>query len=455
MEPLTGEALEARIKELEEERDRLLAETPFVRYAPCKTSHGKIRLAFNKRIGCLRKHGVENPLQIDTVKVQMIDTRKARYGSGHGNVQKMLNTKIEKYGNKSGNVQQMMATKRILYDGSIFGDKSKIRQKNMLKYGYPQGNVKQMLQTKQQKYGNAFGDIDKIQQTKLERYGKSKYNVDKCRKTNIERHGYPQGPVDKQIHTKLRKYGNAFGDKHKIEQTKLERYGNPLYVNHEQGCQTRHKLYGYRAFNMRTATQTCKTLYGVDWACQLPQCIKHNGRMTSAINKWWQSKLQQALGITFELDSFHINAYTYDLSYITQTCKLLIEVNPSFTHNSTYTFQYSVGRTNYNNPLHLKQPTYHLTKTLVALQHGFVCISIWDWDNVDYVIDIIRRHIEHLPIDSTDMSKNPQFAKDYVIHKHWHNYKTGKHIEDCGQDEQEMIDAGYVAVYDCGHAVQN
>lgn len=90
MEPLTGEALEARIKELEEERDRLLAETPFVRYAPCKTSHGKIRLAFNKRIGCLRKHGVENPLQIDTVKVQMIDTRKARYGSGHGNVQKML-----------------------------------------------------------------------------------------------------------------------------------------------------------------------------------------------------------------------------------------------------------------------------------------------------------------------------------------------------------------------------
>lgn len=71
MEPLTGEALEARIKELEEERDVILQtaskERPqhkrYSQYTICKRT-------YNSRISNLRKYGVENTAQLKRIYKQ-------------------------------------------------------------------------------------------------------------------------------------------------------------------------------------------------------------------------------------------------------------------------------------------------------------------------------------------------------------------------------------------------
>ena len=343
MEPLTGEALEARIKELEEERDRLLAETPFVRYAPRKTSHSTIKTKYNRKITCLCKYGVEHSNQCKDVTAKMVASKRAKYGNGMGNVAKQRQTNLERYGNAWGNVAKSIETKRTKWGDSL-------------------SNINKMLETKQ------------------------------------------------------RLYGNAFGPKQKINATTLQRYGVP-------------------------------------WFCMTKKCRDANGRPISAINKYWHDKLQQELFINCGYDEISLCRFSFDLNYSNEHCKLLIEINPTFSHNAAYGFAYAMGKSTHNCPYAFD---YHFNKTQLALKHGYTCITIFEWMDDNEVIDTIRKHLAGEPVDSTDFALNPQLSDDKsTIRKHWHNFKTRQYAKDCGQDAQEMLDAGFLPVYDCGHAVQN
>lgn len=58
----------------------------------------------------------------------------------------------------------------------------------------------------------------------------------------------------------------------------------------------------------------------------------------------------------------------------------LIEINPTFTHNSTFTpFEY-------NKPL---AKTYHKNKSDIASKHGFKCIHIFDWEEPTKIINLL------------------------------------------------------------------
>lgn len=59
---------------------------------------------------------------------------------------------------------------------------------------------------------------------------------------------------------------------------------------------------------------------------------------------------------------------------------ILIEIDPIATHNST------VG-------IYGKEPlneNYHIEKTLTAKENGFRCIHIWDWDNLDKIVYLLK-----------------------------------------------------------------
>ena len=152
----------------------------------------------------------------------------------------------------------------------------------------------------------------------------------------------------------------------------------------------------------------------------------------------------------FDTDVVCIHGKSYDLNCITKPyTHLLIEICPTFTHNSTISFEFATGRATTNHPLPFD---YHFNKTQLALKHGYTCVTVFDWMAPKQVVDIIKQHLDST-INSTDFCVNPQLSDDKsAIHKHWVRLSSKEHIIDTGQDEQEMLDAGYVAVYDCGHA---
>lgn len=168
MEPLTGEALEKRIAELEQERDELLRTTEFVRYKPGKTSHSRIRLRYNQKISLLRKYGVEEVAQIPGVTKKRCDTNKAKYGYANGNVIKSQQTKERLYGQRG------------------LGNYAKMKETFEHRYGHANGNVKAMTLAKIDKYGNGgCGNYDKVRQTNLERHGIPWFCMtQKCRQAN-------------------------------------------------------------------------------------------------------------------------------------------------------------------------------------------------------------------------------------------------------------------------------
>lgn len=61
----------------------------------------------------------------------------------------------------------------------------------------------------------------------------------------------------------------------------------------------------------------------------------------------------------------------------------LIEIDPTFTHNSTFTpFKY-------NKPL---DKYYHASKTELANRYGMRCIHIFDWDSEDKIITLLTNN---------------------------------------------------------------
>lgn len=378
MTPLTGEALEKRIAELEQERDELLRTTEFVRYGPCRTtSHGNIKRNYNRRIGCLRSLGVEFPARNKDCVAKQQQTNLARHGCKAGNVEKRRQTNLERY-------------------GSTWGDQERCQQGKERKWGKRGiGNTQKAFDTKLRKYGNKCCDVEKRKQTVVKRYGNA------------------WGNIDAALQTKQQRYGNKSGNLERVQEVNMERHGVP-------------------------------------WFCMTTKCRDAQGHVKSRANHWWHDKLLQELGIDCGLDNVNLGRWSYDLDYCNEHCKLLIEVNPLWSHNATYGFAYLTGRTKHNKPV---GKFYHFDKTQLALKHGYTCITIFEWMDDNEVIDVIRKHLAGKQVDSADFALNPQLSDDKsTIHKHWCHLKTKEHVEDCGQDEQEMINAGYVAVYDCGHA---
>lgn len=219
----------------------------------------------------------------------------------------------------------------------------------------------------------------------------------KTQQTNLARYGHVNGDVEKMCKTKIAKYGNIFCSKAKYEATCTERYGVPYF-------------------------------------CMHAKCKSAQGRVCSKLNETWRNKIFELTGYLFEYERNDIGHWSYDL----HLGNVLIEISPTVSHNSTYSFAYYIGRTKRNVPY---DKLHHYRKMKAAVDAGCVLIMIWDWSNTDDIIRLINN------------AMSGKFVNDQhvdAVQLHWHNRLTGEHQLDCGQDAQQMIDAGFVAVYDCG-----
>ena len=73
----------------------------------------------------------------------------------------------------------------------------------------------------------------------------------------------------------------------------------------------------------------------------------------------------------------HYKFFSYDF----KIGNYLIEINPSVTHN--------VSKSIRNGQAPVKDIYYHQRKSKVAHDKGYRCIHIWDWNNVDEIVDNI------------------------------------------------------------------
>ena len=111
-------------------------------------------------------------------------------------------------------------------------------------------------------------------------------------------------------------------------------------------------------------------------------------------------------GIAYKRE-FRIDGFSYDF----KIDKILIEINPSPTHNITWSpFE--------NNKAH-DDKFYHKKKTEKAIAYGYRCIHIWDWDNTDKIIGLLktrnRIYARQCEIKTVDKKEAIEFLNQYHL----------------------------------------
>lgn len=171
--------------------------------------------------------------------------------------------------------------------------------------------------------------------------------------------------------------------------------------------------------------ETLLKKYNVHCGCQI-ESVRSNFKMKSKPNIAFAKHFELA-NIPVEFD-FPLGRFLYDL-HIPNT-NVLIEINPTITHN--------VHMSPWGKP---KDPDYHFRKTKFAEDKGYVCILVWDWDNI---IEIIL-HLKY----STKFKITGGEPK-----LHWFNSKTKDHIVSSDMENNDLLSNGYLPIYDDGNIIE-
>ena len=258
-------------------------------------------------------------------------------------------TCLLKYGVKSTNQLESVKKKQSETCQSHYGVSSPlklsaIRNKLAIEQGCE--NVFQLQDVK-----------DKIKQTNLERYGvehvsQRKDVKNKVAITNLERYGSPCAMSSKPIQEKIRK-------------NNLEKYG-------VEWCSQREDIKEH-------LKETCLKKYGVPYFCMTENCRSMSGN-NSKVNQYFEN-LFTKFNIKFARE-FGLDVFSYDF----KIDNILLEVNPSYTHNSTKGVIFKNSSKSQNSGLPID---YHISKLRLARENGFRCIHVWDWDDIYKVINLL------------------------------------------------------------------
>lgn len=295
--------------------------------------------------------------EVAAVEYEVLSTKQNKRGitviSNHSKIRTKYNTMIGtliKHGVttawKLPEVREKEHATKLATRGTLFlGDREKARQTKLAKGSTGNGYD-----------GKQYVNAAKAKQTKFERYGDSNYvNAEQCKSTKIE-HGIVPG-----------------------------------HESFYRGVATRRERYGeHMQLIVEKYMTTCLAKYGVKSYVETKQ-YRTSGRTKSKLNQWWHDKLLQRFGIEFEYEKY-VHGHNYDLC--SEQHKLLIELNPVWSHNSTYSYAQMMNLSNKRKPI---EPTYHSINQQHASDAGYHCVQIWDWDDKDKVLAYIGRLLGQIP----------------------------------------------------------
>lgn len=284
--------------------------------------------------------------------------------------------------------------------------------------------------------------IAKRQATCLEKYGNKNYNnTNKNKETCLKNYGVdnPQKSSiirDKSRQTCIDRYGvdNPWKSnivKEKIKQTNLERYGSSSYFSTLDFLNSQQDRNNNRTEEewfeiLEKRRKTCLEKYGVESTSKLPE-VKLKAEQTNIekygvpyrclasdfITKYGAdskpnlefAKILDSLNIEYTRE-FQLSRYRYDF----KVNNILIEIDPTFTHNSTSNFFNNKGI----------DKDYHFNKSMCAFDNNYKCVHIFDWDDIDkiiyiYFIDKKIIYARNCVIKLVDNKEKAEFLNKYHL----------------------------------------
>jgi hypothetical protein len=174
--------------------------------------------------------------------------------------------------------------------------------------------------------------------------------------------------------------------------------------------------------------------YGTDWPMQ-NDIIKIKS-IESRLSKYGRNAFISKVNLMFgeQLSKRGIN-YTHEFRLYTRLydfhisdTNILIEINPTYTHSIIPNHWGGFCSIN-----------YHQDKTLHANNYGYICIHIFDWDDWNSIISKILG----------------KFTMSDIVEPRLHWFNDTKSIHSCEAHvtESEMLEQGYLPVYDAGQIV--
>lgn len=344
----------------------------------CSKECRKISINKSSKETCLKRYGVDNVMKLDEKKEKIKQTNLKKYGVESHN--QLEGVKIKK---------QITCLKHygVNWPGKSEEIKRRSKETCLKKYG-----TEYSLQNKEVR--------EKGNQTKLKKYGDKNFtNTKKRKETNTKRYG-----VD-----------NPFSNntiKDKIKKTNLTNLGvdNPMRSDNILNKLSKH----------------VQEKYNVPWSCMISQCRNAQGSVISKINK----EIGYLLNIDENDYEFNIGRCSYDL----KKDNVLIEINPSYTHNSTIGPYFGKGH-----QVEPKNKKYHLNKTKLANENGYRCIHIWDWDDLNKIKmmldDKATLYARSLKLEVMDQKEVNKFLNQY----HLQNAGKGQTICLCLMKDNEIV----------------
>ena len=150
-------------------------------------------------------------------------------------------------------------------------------------------------------------------------------------------------------------------------------------------------------------SETCLEKYGVPYYCMTQDCrsassndSKPNLEFANLLNKY---------NISYERE-FDLDKYSFDF----KVNNILIEIDPTITHNST------ISSFPHRGPI---EKYYHINKSSVAFNSNYQCIHIWDWDNKEKIINLLlpkeKIYARNCLIKELDKKSLDSFLSNYHI----------------------------------------
>lgn len=231
--------------------------------------------------------------------------------------------------------------------------------------------------------------IEAQKETLIKKYGslENAYNNQKNSRTKtiINKYGVDNAFKSEEVKSKIKsslleKYGVEYSGqidtfKDKMNQTKLTKWGLDNYGNWQKGHETRIKNSGSLDKSYQDGLVNLKKTmldrYGVECSFQLDDINVH--KKHSYPNECF-ARLLDLNNIKYTRE-FPLESKSYDF----KVGNTLVEINPTITHNVTWSpFGVPIDK------------FYHKNKTDIATRNGYRCIHIWDWDNVDKIISLFK-----------------------------------------------------------------
>ena len=188
-------------------------------------------------------------------------------------------------------------------------------------------------------------------------------------------------PSDYMMDVIVKRFGCKKNKKQSLKlswETKYEKYPQDNVNNWRKGHQTREQNYGSvensYAVAMEKQKQTMLERYGTECILNSEDLVNHRKKRDTIPNKQF-AKLLDNYKIEYDRE-FVVKTKSYDF----KVGNILIEVNPTPTHNA-YSLPYP--------PYKGLDKEYHLKKSSVAHDEGYRCIHVWDWDDKDKLVSLL------------------------------------------------------------------